>query len=84
MENTDNIENTEIKNEEVITIKKIGRPKVEYESKQIMYKKYNTTYYETHKNDECTICDVCNGKYKWYNRSHHNKSKKHILKLGGI
>lgn len=30
------------------------------------------------------VCSVCNGKYLWYNKSHHNKSNKHLKKLEEI
>lgn len=77
IENVENVENNIIKN-------KRGRKKVEYGSKTEMYKKYNSTYYEKHKSDEGFVCPVCNGKYRWFNRSHHNKSKKHLKKLDEI
>jgi hypothetical protein len=68
-----------MENTEIIEIKKRGRKKVIYENKQEKYKKYNSTYYEKHKNDESIKCELCGGKYKWSNKSHHIKgSKKHL------
>lgn len=32
-------------------------------------------------NNESLICDLCKGKYKKYNKSIHNKSKKHMICL---
>jgi len=48
-------------------------------------KKYDTKkYYENFRNKNkemvcCSIvCDICGGKYSYFNKSHHLKSKKHL------
>lgn len=40
-------------------------------------KKYNAKSYIKHKVDEKIKCSVCDGKYSYYNKSHHKQSKKH-------
>jgi hypothetical protein len=40
-------------------------------------KRYNAKSYEKHKKDGATICSICYGKYSYYNKSHHNTSKRH-------
>jgi hypothetical protein len=42
--------------------------------KNVYFKKF----YEKHKDDE-HICEECGGKYKFYNKSHHKNTKKHIF-----
>jgi len=65
--------------------KKRGRKPVQYDSIQEKYKKYNSTYYEKHKNDESIKCELCGGKYKWSNKSHHLlQSKKHIKAINQV
>jgi hypothetical protein len=70
---------------ETITKPGRGRPinshRAFYETKQIQYKQYNSTHYEKRKNDESIICPLCRGRYKYCNKSHHIKSKKHIKQL---
>jgi len=44
-------------------------------------KRYNAKSYEKHKGETPTTCSICYGKYLYYNRSHHNKSKRHLLAL---
>ena len=70
---------------EPIILKKRGRKPVQYDSIQEKYKKYNSTYYEKHKNDESIKCELCGGKYKWSNKSHHLlQSKKHIKAISQV
>jgi len=38
---------------------------------------YNKTFYDNHKSDE-HICEICNGKYRYYNKTHHYNTKKHV------
>lgn len=41
---------------------------------------YRKKYYEEHKKDsykEELICELCGGKYKRYNKTHHNNTKRH-------
>ena len=63
--------------------RKAGKKFVEYDSKQEMYKIYNSKYYEKHKDDNNIICD-CGKSYKWYNKSHHLQSKKHIITINQV
>lgn len=46
-------------------------------------KKYNKTFNEKHKEklSQKLKCPVCGGEYSYYNKSKHNKSKKHISKI---
>ena len=41
-------------------------------------KEYNQTFYNKNKNIDI-ICNVCELPYKYYNKSHHNKSKIHNI-----
>ena len=43
-------------------------------------KEYSSKFYEKHKEEikEKKICEICGGKYDYTNKSHHNKTKKHI------
>lgn len=42
-------------------------------------KVYNQTYYVKHKDvNTARVCDLCGGKYSIFNKSHHNKTKKHL------
>ena len=38
-------------------------------------------FYESHpeKKSMTCVCKECGGKYKYYNKSHHNSSKKHLF-----
>ncbi len=40
-------------------------------------------FYETHpeKLTDKIICKICNGRYAYFNKSHHNKTQKHLLIL---
>lgn len=44
----------------------------------------NATYYNKFKEKnkerlkETVICEICEGKYQYYNKYHHNKTKKHV------
>ena len=40
-------------------------------------------FYERHpeKLTEKFVCKVCNGRYAYFNKSHHNKTQKHLLIL---
>lgn len=42
---------------------------------------YYVTFAEKHKDkvNEKIVCDVCKGKYSYFNKSHHQKTKKHQL-----
>lgn len=51
--------------------------------KQEASKRYNSKSYEKHKTDKHT-CPTCNGCYLYYNKSHHNQSKKHQFCLNLI
>ena len=44
---------------------------------------YVKKFYNNHpeKKDIVIICPICEGKYKYYNKSHHNNTKKHKLVL---
>lgn len=48
---------------------------------------YRRNYYQSHKDDyfcQHFVCEICKGKYMLVNKSHHNKSKKHINALNVI
>ena len=70
-------EHKNIINNEIVVPSKRGRPT----TKNGNYD--NKAYYQAFKEknkakiNESVICDVCKGKYKYYNRSHHNCSKLH-------
>jgi hypothetical protein len=56
------------------------------ESKTEIRRKYYLTFIGKNK-DKITmshVCDVCLGKYKYLNKSHHNKSKRHLDFLNKI
>lgn len=40
-------------------------------------KEYSKKFYENHKNDNKTICNICYGSYSIFNKSHHFKTQKH-------
>lgn len=42
-------------------------------------KRYNAKSYLKHKGESSTTCEICGGKYLYYNKSHHNKSKRHLI-----
>jgi len=42
-------------------------------------KRYNAKSYLKHKGESSTICEICGGKYLYYNKSHHNKSQRHLM-----
>ncbi len=45
-------------------------------------REYNQKFYDAHKNqDHKKTCDVCGGKFTIFNKSHHNQSNKHKVKL---
>lgn len=51
-------------------------------------KKYdNKKYYQNFKEkngeklNEKSVCEICGGKYSYFNKAHHNKSKKHCMAL---
>jgi hypothetical protein len=46
-------------------------------------KKYYETFREKNKNSVCCsiVCEICGGKYSYFNKSHHQKSKKHLKAL---
>lgn len=44
-------------------------------------KRYNAKSYEKHKKEGAIICNICFGKYCYYNKSHHNTSKRHLTAL---
>jgi hypothetical protein len=50
-------------------------------SKKEASKRYNAKSYEKHKGEESQFCEVCYGRFQYYNKSHHNKSKRHLLAL---
>jgi hypothetical protein len=56
-----------------------GRPKI------IENRKTSYDYYQTfkEKNNELihtpTTCDLCGGKYQYFNKHHHQETKKHLL-----
>jgi len=78
-------DSTPLARQEPIILKKRGRKPVQYDSIQEKYKKYNSTYYEKHKNDESIKCELCGGKYKWSNKSHHLlQSKKHLKAVNQV
>ena len=48
---------------------------------------YRRNYYKLHKKDyfcQQFTCEICKGKFMLVNKSHHNKSKKHINALNII
>ena len=59
-------------------MEKTSSDKKKYDSKQ-----YYNKFKETHKEklNEKIICELCGGKYSYFNKSHHNKSKKHYIAL---
>lgn len=69
-----------INNRKINIIKKL---KEKQEKKKYDKKKYNQTFYERNKTRilEKHICEICNGKYTYYNKSKHNTSNKHIHAL---
>ncbi len=42
-------------------------------------KKYNKNFMEKHKErlKQKTVCELCKGEYSYYNKSKHNKTKRH-------
>lgn len=46
-------------------------------------KKYYQKFKEKHQNElkESITCDICGGSYKYFNKSIHIKTKKHLKKL---
>ena len=52
------------------------------EDKKEKVKIYKNKYYQSFKekhNMESNICNICGGKYNYYSKSAHLKSKKHIM-----
>jgi len=52
-------------------------------SKKYDTKKYYQNFKEKNENKICEklTCEVCGGKYSYFNKAHHNKSKKHCMAL---
>lgn len=46
-------------------------------------KKYNDKFKEVHKDElkEKHKCEICGGSYTYYNKSVHNKTRKHLNKM---
>ncbi len=46
----------------------------------------NKKFSENHKEKikEKQICEICYGSYTYFNKSHHNKSKKHLFVLNNF
>jgi hypothetical protein len=59
------------------------KEKIQKIKKKYDYKKYNKTFSETNseKIKKKCICQVCMGSYTYFNKSKHNKSKRHLLFL---
>ena len=70
---------------EIETKAKRGRPvgshRAFYDSKSDQYRKYNSTHYEKRKFEDSIPCNICKGHYKYSNKSHHMRSKKHIKQI---
>lgn len=51
--------------------------------KKYLSTQYTKKYYDMHKNDVDwnTECSICGGRYNKFNKSRHNKTKKHILSI---
>ena len=50
------------------------------ENRKIKQKKYNQTFMEKHK-EKLRVknqCFLCKGEYSYYNKSKHNKTKRHL------
>lgn len=63
-------------------VKKNGEVKIyEYDNK-----KYNKKFYEKHKEKLCgeSIQCECGGRYKHINKSHHNKTQRHLKFLSNV
>ena len=59
----------------------VGSHRAFYDSKSDQYKKYNSKHYEKRKFEDSIPCNICKGHYKYSNKSHHMRSKKHIKQL---
>lgn len=49
-----------------------------HDHEKIYKKKYYQSFKEKH-NMDSTICNICDGKYNYYSKSAHLKSKKHVM-----
>lgn len=81
IENIEKAENVEQNNEQAKQAVKRGRPATKngnYNTKQ-----YYLTFKEKNKNKihEVQQCEECGGKFSYYNKSHHNQSKRHQKSL---
>ena len=59
----------------------VGSHRAFYDSKSDQYRKYNSTHYEKRKFEDSIACNICKGRYRYSNKSHHMKSIKHIKQL---
>ena len=44
-------------------------------------REYNKTSYEKRKQEGQKVCSICFGTYTYYNKSHHNKTERHLRAL---
>jgi hypothetical protein len=44
-------------------------------------KTYNQTSYEKRKGEGRKVCSICFGTYTYFNKSHHNKTDRHLRAL---
>jgi hypothetical protein len=57
--------------------KKVGRPKKEDRNDKEYYKNFIEKHGDELK--KTIICPICGGSYKYFNKTTHNKTKKHLL-----